>query len=251
MKTNFKKLFLLAIILFAPGGVKAASLCSYSEQVELNDIVANVKASYEIVDEYAGKVLDVDSTDENGNTPERDSYVKSIVLSIMNITDDIYVKLVSDEGTTTFKYSDTDNGVATYKVNDIEKLNKYTIEVYSNKYGCAGELFRKFDYQTPVYNYLSEWPGCVSNPDFYYCQQFINTETISFSSFKAQLDEYVANKKNEEQEATQEEEKNLWGKIKEFYSKNAIWINSVLVVIVITGVATTVILIKKKRSRVL
>lgn len=254
MKTNLQKLFLLAIILLTPNRIQAASSCSYSEQAELNSIVANVKATYEVIDIYKGKTLALDQHDENGNIPEVDSYVKGFKISVLNITDDIYVKM-SNKNTgevKTFYYKDTDNGTISFDTEDVFDLNTYTIDVFANKYACIGERFRTLTLSTPVYNSYHSLIACQENPEFYYCQEFLPVNNISMSDFINRMDSYTQ-AKQEVQEHQQELEnnKNFIDKLKDFYNNNKLIIYSIGIVIVVAGVATTVILIKKKRSRVL
>lgn len=252
MKTNVKKLFLLAIIFWTPNFVKAESACSYTEQAEINDIVANVKATYEAVDIYEGKVLDIDNPDENGNIPTVDNYSKGFKISILNITDSIYVKVSNNVNKEehTYYYKDTLEGTANFQVKGVDNLVTYTIEVYSNKYSCVGEVFRKFTIVTPIYNSYSKMTACQENPGFYYCQEYISSENISINEFLAKVKEYKTEKEKQEQQ--EQENKTFWKKIKEFYHKNAIVINiSGIAIVLIIGGITSTILIKRKRSKVL
>lgn len=251
MKTRVKKMFLLAIVVLIPNLVNAESACSYNEQAEINNIVANVKASYEVVEVSAGKVLDIDHQDENGNIPEIEYFEKGFDISILNITEDIYVKVTNknDNSVMTYKFADTNNGTLTFRTMDIEKLNTYTFEVYANKYQCVGELFRKFTLDTPMYNPYSEMIACQENPEFYYCQAFIPSENITLNEFKTKVNEFENDKKLEEEK--EKNKKSFIERIKEFYSNNSILINILGIGIVLMGVGATVILVKKKRSRVL
>ncbi len=252
MKTNLQKLFLLAIILLTPNSVKAISSCSYSEQAELNDIVANVKATYEVVEIYAGKLVDIDGVTDSEDGLV-DYYVKGFDISILNITDDIYVKVSNDldNNVITYRYKDTENGSMKFRTEDVYNLKTYTIEVYSDKYSCAGELFRKFTLTTPIYNFFSEWPECNGVTDFYYCQEFLSSSNISINEFKDKIKEYKKNEETEIEKNHQDNNKNFFEKLQAFYQDNKIIINSIIIIIIVAGVATTVILIKKKRSRVL
>ncbi len=252
MKTMIKKLFLLAIVFFIPNLVQAASSCTYEQQAELNDIVANVKANYVPKEILDGKALAIyEEPDENGNYPEVDHYVHGFEISILNITDEIYVRVTNnlDNETYTFYSKDTKDGIATFETKESSELVTYTIEVYSNKYACAGESFRKLTITTPIFNIYSAMDECIGYEDFYYCQQYLSSENVPAYDFVEQLEKYV-----EEQEKKQEEEKknkSFLGKIKEFYNNNKLIINIVGGVIIISGVTTTAILVKKKRSRVL
>lgn len=252
MKTNFKKLFLLATFCFIPNLVHAESACSYSEQVEINNIVANVRANYEPVKIYAGKTLDIDNQDENGNIPEIDYYERGFNISILNITEDIYVKVSNDKdgNVITFRYNDTQDGVAMIQTSETTKMVTYTIEVYSNKYSCIGEMFRKFTITTPIFNDYSSLATCQENPEFYYCQEYLSSENITLNDFLEKMNDYKTQKEEKKKEE-EEKNKSFLQKIKEFYKKYTIFINLGGSLVVIAGVATTVILIKKKRSRVL
>lgn len=252
MKTRLKKLFLLAIILLTPNLVQAESACSYSEQAELNNIVANVKASYEAVEIYNGKVYDVDNPNADGTFPEVDHYIKGFNITILNITEDIYVRVSNNKNkeVKTFRYADTIDGTATFQTTDVEELVTYQIEVYANKYSCIGEKFRELSITTPLYNNYSERLDCKDNTDFYYCQEFIPSENITYNEFKAKINEYKT-QKAEEEENRKEENKSFLERLKEFYNNYNIIIYAVGGVIIVAGVATTVILVKKKRSRVL
>ena len=207
MKTSVKSMFLLALLFLIPNYVKAASSCSYSEQAELNEIVSHVNANYEIVEVYKGTSLDVDNPNEDGTFPRVDKYSKEFKISIFNITDDIYVKVSnSDDGEIkTFRYSDTQDGIAVFQTSKKYELVTYKVEVYSNKYSCAGEKFREFTFMTPMYNYYSKEKPCEGNSDFYYCQEFITSETITTSEFLTKIKEYEEQKKNEEEQKKQEE----------------------------------------------
>lgn len=248
MKKNLVGVILASILLFGPNIVEAESSCSYSELAELNDIAANVKTTYEPVSIKTGTAIDVDNSTID-NIVYVDAYVKGFYINVLNVTEDIYVKISNDKdnGVLTFKNADTDGGLAKFQTTKSNEIVTYTIEVYANKYDCTGELIRKYTMITPMYNTYSELQVCSENSDFYYCQEFISTENISLDAFYKNLEKY----ETKVEEEKQEKEKSLWDKIKEFYHDNMIAINVAGTIIVIAGVTTTAILIKKRRSRVL
>lgn len=249
MKKSLVGVILTSVLLFGPNIVNAESSCSYSEQAELNNIAANVKTTYETVKVKTGTIIDVDASNEF-ETVYMDLIESGFDIYVLNVTEDIYVKVSNDKNDEvyTFRNSDTDGGVAKFQTTKTDEMVTYTIEIYANKYDCTGEIIRKYTMMTPMFNRYSELQVCADNPDFYYCQEFISTETISYESFYKKLNEYVEKVEVEEQK---ENEKNLWEKIKDFYHDNMIAINIAGTVIVIAGVTTTAILIKKRRSRVL
>ncbi len=249
-----KKSLLGAILVFAliitPIDTRAASTCSYKEQAELNEIANNVKANYEIVDIYDGKIVEMDSGEEVD--PIVDYYVRGFKISILNVTDDIYITVTNDYDSSiqTFYSKDAKDGIVSFETKNVAKVINYTIEVHSNKYTCIGELYRKLYVKTPTYNSQSNVAACTDYPEFYYCQEFIDGENIDFNTFLTRLENYKSNKKVEEKKE-EEKKQSFIEKVKTFYKNNKIVIYTVIIVVIISGVATTVILIKKRRSRVL
>lgn len=243
MKKSLVGVILATILLFGPSFVSAASSCSYSEQAELNNIAANVKINYEIEELKTEEFPDPDDPEEM-----IDIIVKKIKINILNVTDDVYVVLknnLNNQSRTFYKKNTTD-GIASFYQDGTDTIVNYTLEVYSNKYSCAGELYKKLTLTTPIYNTYSELEACSENPEFYYCQEFITTKQITYDKFIENLKEYV-----EEEEIKEKREKNIWDKIKEFYSNNKITINVLGTMVIVGGTAATVILVKRRRSRIL
>lgn len=249
MRKSLVGVILALVFLFEANAVAAASSCSYSEQAELNNKAANVRTTYEIVEVKDGTAIDVDnSTTENQVVV--DVIKKGFNISVLNITDDIFVKISNNKNSNvqTFKSNDATDGVVTFQTMLSDDIVTYTIEVYSNKYECAGDLIRKYTMITPMYNKYSALQVCADNPDFYYCKEFISTENISFDMFYRNLEKYQTQEKQEEEK---ENKQTLLDKIKDYYHAHAIAINIAGSIVVIAGVTTTAILIKKRRSRVL
>lgn len=237
-------LVVLAVFLSPLKFVQAESSCSYSEQVEFNNLAANIRATYEAVDIYYGKAIDIDGTGE-----EVDVYSRGLKISILNITDDIYIKVKNTitEEEKTYYYKDTIDGVLTFDTDEVDEVTAYQVEIYANKYSCINELYRVYSFTTPRYNSYSKMEICKDNPGFYYCQEFVQSKEIDINTFYKNLDNY----KIKEEEKIEEESKTFWDRIKEFYGEHALVINLTASVIIIAGVTTTVILVKKRRSRVL
>lgn len=246
MKKRLMGAVLGLALLCVPNIVIAASSCSYSEQAELNEIAANVKTNYEVIDIYKGKSTNPDAY----NQPEVDVYVKGLKVNILNVTDDIYISLTNTNTNEVKNYTSSDavNGVITFEHADVEQMYTYKIDIYANKYSCTGELIRTYDFITPLYNFYSGLEICSTYPDFYYCQEFLTTENnISYDEFLEKIEEL----REEEPEEEKEKEKSFGEKLKEFYKNNEITILIIGGIIVVGGITTTVILVKKRRSRVL
>ena len=110
-----------------------------------------------------------------------DIYIKGFNINLINVTKDIYVKVTNnkDNNEHVFKNDGQNDGIYTFQTKKSDEMVTYTIEIYANKYDCAGELIRKYTMITPMYNSYSEFQTCKDNPEFYYCQEFISTENAS------------------------------------------------------------------------
>ncbi len=245
MKKSLVGVILAFSIFLRPIFVEASS-CSYSEQAELNNIAANVKVTYDVVEIYNGKLINPE------NDQEFDSYRKGLKINILNVTDEISVKVTNNitKETKGFTTNDAQDGIISFEHNNIDKVTTYNIEVYANKYSCSGDLIRKIDFIAPMYNSYSELAICNEHPEFYYCQEFLTEENIDYNTFIEKTEELQA-KDEEEQKERKHQEQNFLEKIKAFYKNNKLVINITGSVIVVGGLTTAIILIKKRRSRVL
>lgn len=245
MKKKGTSIILSLILLICPSIVKAASSCSYSEQAKLNDLVANVKASYEYIERLSDeKGMDPDSGEE------MDVWESIFKISVLNITEEIYITISNDATgfEATYKYEDTNNGIVEFEQKDLTKVTEYKIDVYSNNSNCAGELYRTFTLKTPKFNVFSNIALCNIYPNYYYCQEFLDTDVeIDYEKFYDGLESYQELHPEEEQK----EETKKENKLIKFYKEHALAINIIAGVLVVGGVTATVILVKRKRSRVL
>ncbi len=235
---------MLALSLLLPINIQAESTCNYNEQAELNNIAANVKANYESTQVYAGKAANSDDLSE-----EVDLYNWALKINILNVTEDIFIK-VKDKNTGEEKlYSPKEaiDGIISFTHEDISQTDNLTIEIYANKYDCAGDLLQKIELLIPQYNPYSDYGICDTYTDYYYCQQFITGENIPEEDFWLKVEEM----QEQEEKEQQQEEQGFFVKIKNFYKENKVTINILGSIVVVGGVVTTVILIKKRRSRVL
>lgn len=229
--------------------INAASTCDYSEQVELQNIAANVKYSYEAGSRETDEFVDIDSIgDPNG------AYLveRFVEITLLNITEQIYVTVqTSPSDVKTYRYSDTDNGILHIKKENLDSIVEYKILVYSNHSHCQGDLLRTINLVTPKYNDYSEYGYCDELPNLFYCQEFITTE-ITTNPIDVQKEIYRQYQLVQKQEEEQKnEELSFWTKIGNFIKEHAVIIGIIVGVLVIIGVAATVIAIRKRRSRVL
>lgn len=241
-------IFLFCILLCQR--VNAASTCDYSEQVRLQNIASNVKASYEANVRETDEFADIDSINDPNGAYIIERYVD---LTILNITEEIYITVETNKSTEvqTYHYGDTNQGMLRISKENLDEIVEYKILVYSDHEQCKGDLLRTITVVTPKYNEYSEYGYCDSLPNLFYCQQFITTE-ITTNPVDIQMEmnrQYEALQKKEEE--TKNESLSFWEKLGNFFKEHVFIISVVIGIIIIAGVTATVIAIKKRRSRVL
>lgn len=215
-----KKILLIVFVFFGfLGNVLAESKCSYNEQSELLNKATNVKISYEIASEV------VHFTDMDAN-------IDYINISIYNITEDFYVILKNDYNgsSQTFRYSDSKDGVITYRWEYLDKITNFTAEVYaSGTTNCAGEKFKTLYLQTPRYNEYYDREVCEQLTDFYLCQKYVTSSLVTEERFFEQLDSYKSGKINEQGEEI--DNRNIFDKVFDFIKDNKWYILGGIVIV--------------------
>lgn len=155
----FKYLFITICFIFLPSIVKAD--CSYERLAELSRIAGNVNFSYTY------------NLDEK-NRPDFN-------VNIVNVTKDIYV------------YDSSRNQTITSFETDLTNLTSgqtLQFDIYSNDNNCRGEKIMSKFLTIPFYNHYSEISECKENPEFKYCQTWINTENLTYDQFLNKLNNY-------------------------------------------------------------
>lgn len=244
-------LALLCSFLFI-GGANAE--CDYETEVNMAKEASNIKANYEVKD----IVIDATTGEEvSGINPEdvdfESDYAnwKKITVSIYNITKDMNVLITGDDGSTeTITYDETDNGTYSFDRLDLEKVVNYEIKVTTTNPSCSGKELRTLNLLTPKRNDFHYLTACIGNDD-YYCQEFVDYD---LNMSEGDIISKAASKQNgtDSSNTSNNETKNWFEKTKEYLKENK-WViyTGVGVIVLIAGVATTVIVIKKRRSKVL
>ena len=127
----------------------------------------NVKVSYKEIDDfYFGKANEIDY-DNNGdgevNDGEVDVYGYALRVNFLNITDDIYVRVINnldDEVITIHKSDLNEDGVYVKDFGDTEHFRVFTVKVYIDKEGCQEGQLREFEVSLPRWNEISKMPAC-------------------------------------------------------------------------------------------
>lgn len=247
---KIKKVVLLVVlaVFIQLNPVNAASTCDYNEQAELNNAVANIKATYEEAEEL---VADLGPGESGENDQIINEYFK---LTFYNLSEDFYLKITNDYNNEVkyIRYNDVQSGVATYDWKETSEIVNFKITIYSSdSTSCPNEEYRIITLSTPRYNSYWNSAKCTGNESFYLCQKYITeNEEIDDATFKEKLEAFE-NKKAEDVKEEEEKNKTLSDKISDFIGENKITIIMVATIVVVGGVVTMVIVIKKRRSRLI
>lgn len=235
----------LAILVLQVQTVNAQE-CSYDKQVELNDLAATVKATYEEVEIDTGRTQH--PVDEEGmidTEKEIPLLEKGFKVKILNITEELYVRITDGEGLNrTYKYSDTNNGTIELEARNADTVRNYRIEILAAKDNCAGTSLRNAYVVTPKYNLYSEYQFCKEHSNLDYCSEYTTSDTLSLDSFLKKIENYKDDAKNKKNE---NDKKGIINFIKE----NKILFIIITSIVVIAGVATAAIIVIKRRSRLI
>lgn len=221
-------LMIIPIVLFLP--IVKAETCTNEEQIKVNNAagLVNVKAY-----PFSYTVGGVDETEEEpGKTEYYDTYMGMI--DIYNVTEDIYVVLSGNSKKVTLNYEDGIDGTITYSTGNMTNIKEYTISIYSKNSECGKSAIRTINVTVPRLNEYYTEDICSDYPDYYYCSQFMTSDSVVYEEFMNGINEYskTHNKANDD---TRKE--GIIDQTKDFVSSHKILIVSVIVIIfVIVGI---------------
>lgn len=242
---KFKGFFLAFVIFFVSCSLVQAA-CDTTENNRLRDLAMKVQMSYK---EEKEELEPGTYFPPDGLSPEeQEEYVGYRTLFhvyVTNITEDIYVEVKNKNtgATTTYHYSDTDNGKITLK-QEIYERNKFTLTVYADGGECNGSKLATHSLETPVFNEFSNYELCINSPEYYMCNRYVDYDLPSFTEFVEKIAKYNEDKEKKKQE---DQEKNENKGFLDFIKENKLTISIVAIVIVGAGALTTVIIVKRKR----
>lgn len=244
-----KEFLLLSFLGFFCFILNTKAACDYDTQVKLATEAANVNVTYEIkkriINVYTGEVA-LDATDEDVEFDGDYAYENKIFISLMNINENIYIEMTGSNGfNEIYYYDDSNNGSIEIDGGLGEEIVNYKIIVKSVNEECNDKALRSIDFVTPMKNPYSDLLACEGVNE-YYCQPYVTYE-IDLSEGQV-IDKAMEIKNNKENENQNEENKNWW---EEWLEKNKWFVPTLVGVIVLAGVATTVIIIRKRRSKVI
>ena len=165
------------------------SLCNTKRVNELHKKANKISISYKDEKVIIGQAQSQDTLEMV------DTYGYVFNVEFKNVPEDMYLVIKSDninfkDDKTTLKGEDAKDGVLTYQTKYTELIVEYTVSIYSSKYDCQDELFRKFTFTTPIYNRYHNMYICEAYPDFELCQKFITENKPSMEAFYNRLYKY-------------------------------------------------------------
>lgn len=211
--------------------------CNNEDSKKVKDAAQKIEVSYTIKNMLVGTSIDIDEPD----MPEVEEYDYGFEIAIKNITEDIYVVVKNDYSNDvfTYHYADTENGVKTFESIATDEAVNFTFEVKSENVNCKDEDYRKITLTTPIYNLYYRYQFCSDNPKSKVCKMFVN-EKISAKEFATEVNA----KKEGNQKSDDSNKKNVPTFVKE--NKYLFIIGGIVIVII--GVATVCVKIKKRRG---
>lgn len=213
MKGRYLVYILLSFSCLFPFSVNAE--CDYQRKAELSRIASNVQFSY--------------NYDENNN----------FTVNITNLTDDIYIKY-EDYATLYDQFIQGSNEFQMVIPSGLTM--KYSI--YSKDSFCPDEFIMDKFVSTPKYNLYSESEECKKNPEFKYCQRWMDT-TIDQTKFNTELSKYVNSLKSDNDKL--ESGESVFSIIFNFFKENIIF--TVILVLCCFGVGMYIIYMEIYKER--
>ena len=248
MKTKRVLLSLLIASLFSITTVSASN-CRDEELAKINEEAAKVKVSYDILTKQVPNPHDPNDAGEKSDTIDKD-YIK---VSVINLTNNLYVKITNskDNTTRTLYGTDATDGVLSYEIDDTSAIANLDYVVYTTmNTSCANEEVVKNQITLPKYNDYYGTGACNLNPDAPECQKYTTKDITpeDMENFTNSESDKLLNKVSKDDEKRKKEEEN---KNKNIFEKNKTEFIIGGSIIFVIGVVTTAVVIKKRRSRLI
>ena len=216
--------------------------CGYETQAKLNSEAATIKAIYE----ETQKEMDKNSYVCGDGVDECTEYYSIFKISILNLSENFYVKVTGDNGySATYTYNDAKDGIVSFEIEDLTKVNTFTFNVYNtNNSGCSEKLNRTFYLTTPRLNEYYNVKLCDELPDYYMCQKFVTYEDTGYTDFLISINKYY----EQQEDVKNNTNKSFFEKVIDFIKENKVVFIITGGVVVVGGVATVIILKKRRKD---
>ena len=220
MRFKRMKYMLFALICMGVTPLITHAECDYQRQAELSRIASNVQFSY------------------NYNMNEGLTFT----LYVNNLTDDIYVvdsygQRLSGTGEKQLIYSPS-------RVSGFQSGDQVRFEIYSNDSNCPNNLLITKYVNFPIFNPYSNLDDCKQNPNFKYCQIWMDTSSVTHEQFTSELN----SAKNQPTEEAEEIKQSIFEEILSVLARPQIMIvGSILLILVL--ISLFIYILKRKNIK--
>lgn len=193
--------------------------CDYQRQAELSRLASNVQLAYN---------YDVTSG-------------LKFTLYVTNLTNDLY--MIDSYGNYFAGGAERSLIYSSNTVSGFRNTDKITFTIYSNDAGCRGTQLVKKYISFPSFNPYSYNEECKMNPNFKYCQAWLDTSSVDYDEFTSALNQYQSTSRTEEEVTPSE---NIFEQIMSFLSQPYIVVTFVILIIFV--LLTMLLLFIQKRK---
>ncbi len=217
-------------------------ICKVDDQVRLGKAASAVKVQFEPIE------LEADGYNDE-NSPNYSLLIYALDIKVYNVTDEIIVFVEFDGGHSLTLDSKMNNseGVIVLRDDNTSTIKNYTFTIVPNHGLCGSKTLRTIRLTTPKYNPLSDRAACAEVPSYYKCQMFTSYdfETGNYVEEIEAYKEKLAKQGIKNTETKKEINNGVVNKTLKKVSDNK-WV--VLAVILVIGVAITIVIILKRRN---
>lgn len=224
---------------------KGAITCDTATTAKLNREVANIRASYEVLERPISGDIGLDWFDPETMTEDdlpRENYFK---VNITNISENFYVEITNDidDEKVTLTYNDSVDGVASFDWENLYQVSNLTIKIYTTvATGCADSQFKTMTLRLPRFNKYSQYAVCQQIPEHYLCQPFVTYKESDNLNFYSAIAQAIEEKEEKEEQENKKDKSNF------FKDNLKIIVIGGIILLVGAGATATVIIIKRRRG---
>ena len=176
--------------------INANALGCLEEDInDLRSYANQVKVNYDIIDNSKKGIAVTGEENEEFIIPDF-----SFNISVLNITDNIYISIRNNKTTDLINVynKDTENGIYRFNEKNFTDVYNYTIEIRSNNPYCMHQTIKQIKFIKPKYNPYSAFKECRGS-DLIYCQKFISIDK------NISLDEFISRVNNDKENTSLDE----------------------------------------------
>lgn len=211
-----KIIFILLLVVIFPLNVKG--YCETEDKIRYANLASNITTSYDY---------------KEGN----DSV--SFNITIHNVHKD----LVIVDKQTGKSYSNKKNTLNNFVISDLKDGASYSFDVTTDNSNCSYRTYNTLYVTVPKYNKYYKDSVCNGASEYLYCQKWVEIGNISYKEFVKLVNDYKTKSDNKVIKE-ENEEKNFWYIIGDFWAKYYLYIAGSIILICVP-----IIIIKNRKNR--